>query len=50
MNGKRNIRKNTLCRKETLVLSYFLGYGEARDELLNNQDRNKVLTKNKEKK
>ena len=50
MNGKRNIRKNTLCRKETLFLSYFLGYGEARDELLNNQDRNKVLTKNKEKK
>ena len=50
MNGKRNIRKNTLCRKEALVLSYFLGYGEARDELLNNQDRNKVLTKNKEKK
>lgn len=50
MNGKRTIRKDTLCRKETLILSYFLGYGEARDELLNAQDRNKVLTKNKEKK
>lgn len=50
MNGKRTIRKNTLCRKEVIILSYFLGYGEARDEILNNQDRNKVLTKNKEKK
>lgn len=47
MNGKRTIKKNTLCRKEVLILSYFLGYGDARDEILNNQDRNKVLTKNK---
>ena len=50
MNGKRTIKKNTLPRKEVLILANFIGYGSFRDDLLENQARNKnkILIKSKE--
>ena len=50
MSGQMPIRKNTLSRREVLILANYIGYGSYRDNLLENQqvDNNKVLIKNKE--
>lgn len=49
MSGQMTIKKNTLTRKETIILANYIGYGSYRDNLLENQQvNNKVLIKNKE--
>lgn len=45
MNGDREIYKHNLCRSEVLILSNYLGYGSARDDVLKQADRAKVLKK-----
>lgn len=50
MSGNSDIKKNTLTRKETIILANFLGYGSCRNDLLKDQTKDRILIKSKERK